>query len=178
MLVLASRPKLAVGNLRSSYLVLPSQDFVLQLPVLTSTARGANFRDLAGVIVNEFNEVVFASGKPLGHKASWNEGIYSRQPAKSADRCCAPLKKPLGLYPKTDDVSLTKDEKKIWKEFRKFDKDTGLEWVTFGAEMGRLERVGLGVEIGVFVCSNGCISGLKWGMRWAHFGAEMGVKMG
>ncbi|GJW06428.1 hypothetical protein Tco_1568851 [Tanacetum coccineum] len=42
---------------------------------------------------------------------------------KGRDRCCAPLKKPLRLYPKTDDVPLTKDEKKIWKEFREFDKD-------------------------------------------------------
>ncbi|GKC86923.1 hypothetical protein Tco_1147572, partial [Tanacetum coccineum] len=43
---------------------------------------------------------------------------------KGRDHCCAPLKKSLRLYPKTDDVPLTKDEKKIWKEFRKFDKDT------------------------------------------------------
>ncbi|GJZ63880.1 hypothetical protein Tco_0620301, partial [Tanacetum coccineum] len=42
---------------------------------------------------------------------------------KGRDHCCAPLKKPLRLYPKTDDVPLTKDEKKIWKEFREFDKD-------------------------------------------------------
>ncbi|GJT41077.1 hypothetical protein Tco_0940942 [Tanacetum coccineum] len=74
-------------------------------------------------------------------------------PYFSSNRCCAPLKKPLGLYPKTDDVSLTKDEKKIWKEFQKFDKDTvgvkwGLKWVSFGAEMGGLEQVGLGADIG------------------------------
>ncbi|KAL6575266.1 ribosomal 40S subunit protein S13 [Orobanche minor] len=40
----------------------------------------------------------------------------------ASDHCCAPFKNPLEWYANTDDVPLSRTEKKIWKEFQKFDK--------------------------------------------------------
>ncbi|GJS07586.1 hypothetical protein Tco_0364382 [Tanacetum coccineum] len=38
------------------------------------------------------------------------------------DRCCAPFEGKLEWYANTDDVPLSRTEKKIWKEFQEFDK--------------------------------------------------------
>nr|GEZ12487.1 hypothetical protein [Tanacetum cinerariifolium]GEZ33356.1 hypothetical protein [Tanacetum cinerariifolium] len=63
--------------------------------------------------------------------------------------------------------------------FKKEMKRWGLKWVSFGDEMGGIERVGLGVKNGVFGCSNGCILGLKCGAEMVvGLGAEMGDDMG
>ncbi|GKD97670.1 40S ribosomal protein S13, partial [Tanacetum coccineum] len=42
---------------------------------------------------------------------------------KGLDRCCAPFEGMLEWYAKTDDVPLSRKEKKIWKEFQEFDKN-------------------------------------------------------
>ncbi|KAL6560156.1 hypothetical protein OROHE_006394 [Orobanche hederae] len=95
------------------------------------------YESLSSLSQLEFNDPLEDNDLLEGHFATTYDEVLMQllkihNNHVASDRCCAPLKNPLEWYANTDDVPLSRTEKKIWKEFQKFDKKIpGLSSISF-----------------------------------------------